>query len=681
MNKLTIKRRPRAAKFPLAAGLLALSLAGYGSAQAGLLGGLVGPDLTQQTTGGLQRAPEAISKTTGKVIPNGTVLLAWTGDDILDDQNADSDFLTVIDAEPDSTTYGKVIWTANLPSILGANKPGTALLHTSDIHNEPHHNSAYTTYIDPVSKKKYLFAGGLISGNIFRFDITDVRKIPKAEIAVCGLELLKSSLTDDFVVLPNGHIAATFMGGTAYYGPGTVVEFHPLRKGVCAGGLPYLPIPLVGDILQNDKQYLSENSAVVLNSGVTRYTPQHLTGISDAGLEAYPHGMQLTYNGNYLVTSDYANPLVLGAGDPIANLFSDYFTYNPLPTDLTSLRQFGTTVRVWRANDLKKGPISVSQVPDGPRIEDVYLHEEPEGLMGLALPHSKGHTDPQTGQLVPHNGAFAASMCGGTLYYTSNILAPQTANNGQGPEWKSVYDVGPCTGVSYFAISDDDKYLFLPIAGENSPGDHVYERDYPGEHDRRLLSLDIRPLLAKGTDPIDCDFPAADSSRPGNSTLGLPIAGNALNNRVHNNGAQDCPVVVGQVTANSPENYASHGGPHFVGIDRAGATGSSASSALQPGKRLVFINYFVDLNHMGLLGTGSGGDRKIYVAKINADGSLQYDTNFKDELTGELGIALTGPQRSEFDWPNRGVTGSARPHGAIFEKNGLKLKGPEHYQN
>jgi len=657
--------------------LLGACLAGSIEVEAGLpiIGGLVGSESLLRTggaTSSTNRAPEVISKTTGQVAPNGTVLLAWTGDDILDDGKANSDFLTVIDAEPDSTTYGKVIWTAGLPSVLGANKPGTALGHTSDVHNEPHHNNAYTTYIDPVSHKKYLFAGGLISGNVFRYDITDVRRIPPAEIAICGTELLKSSLTDDFAVLPNGHIAVTYMGGVGYYGPGTVTEFAPLRKGLCVGGLPWLP--LVPAALQDPKQYLSENSAIVWNSGIKRYTPQHVTNITDAGLEAYPHGMQLTYDGKYLVTSDYANPLVLGAGDPIANLFNETFAYNPLPTDSTSLRQFGTTVRVWKANALKDGPISISQVPDGPRIEDIYMHEEPEGLMGFAAPHTPGHTDPATGTFVPHQGAFTASMCGGTLYYTSNILAPQTANNGQGPEWKAVYDVGPCTGVSYFTISDDDKYLFLPIAGENSPGDHVYERDYPGEHDRRVLSLAIRPLLNKGAGPINCDFPPADPSRAGNTSLGLPKAGDPLNDLVHNNGADDCPVVVGQLLNNSPENYATHGGAHYTGVDRAGA------SSLAPGKRLVFIDYFVDLNHMGLLGTGSGGDRKIYVAKINSDGSLQYDTDFRDELTGELGVALTSPARSVYSWPNRGVTGSGRPHGAIFEKNGLILKGPDSYR-
>jgi hypothetical protein len=615
------------------------------------------------------RAPDAISKFTGQVIPNGAVALVWTADMIVDDGNANSDFMAVIDAEPNSTRYGQVIWTANLPSVPLANIPGTAYGHTSDIHNEPHHMTSYTSYINPATGKKYAFAGGLISGNIFRFDISDVRAIPTPEIAVCGTELTLSSLSDDFLVLPNGRIATTYMGGKSYYGPGTVTEFAPMRKGLCVGGLPYISLlnSIVPNVLQNEAQYISENSAIKLGTGIVRYKPQHLTGITDAGLEAYPHGMTLNPTGQYLITSDYANPASIGGGDPVQNLMSSTFLngLDPLPGTAASIRQFGTTIRVWQSHALNKGPVTVSQVPDGPRVEDVYFHDEPEGQMGFSAMHVPGH-----------DGAFSAAMCGGVLYYTSNVLAPQSANGGKGPLWNAVYDAGPCTGVGYFSISDDDKYAYVPVSGIASPGDPVYERDYVGEHDRRVLALDITPLVSKGNGAtINCSFPAANGSRPGNTSLGLPTGGNALNNKVHNNGAADCPVVVGQVVNNSAMNYAEHGGAHFINIDRAGAPGSGLAS----GKRFIMIDYFVTLDHMGLQGTGSGGDKKIYVVNINANGSLSYDMNFRDELTGEVGLSFAGPMRSSFAWPNRGVTGKAKPHSGIFEYNGLQLKGAEAY--
>lgn len=664
---------PRIKKHSLViAGAVAATLAGSFAAQAGSLTSIVGPGpLTSPSA--TPRAPEAINKYTGAVIPNGRVILSWTGDAITDDGIANSDFLAVIDAEPNSTTYGKVIATASLPKIVGANNPGTALGHTSDVHNDPHHNTAYQSYIDPVSGRKYLFAGGVISGNVFRFDITDVRAIPTADIAICGTELTISALTDDFMILPNGHLAVTYMGGHSYYGPGTVTEFAPMRKGVCAGGAPY--VASLPDSVQDPNQYLRENSAVKMNSGITRYTPQHVTGQTDAGMEAYPHGMQLTADGNFLVTSDYANPAPLGGSDPLQNVINSNLSFLnvSVPSNVTSLRQFGTTVRVWKANDLKTGPISISQVPNGPRVEDIYFHNTPEGLMAYGSPHKIGHLD-ATGNFVPHQGAFVASMCGGALYYTSNILAPQSANNGQGPKWNGVYDVGPCSGVSYFQISDDDRYMYLPISGVQSPGDPVYNRDYPGEHDRRVLTLDIRPLLRKGTGAIACNFESANANRPGNSNLGVPNGNpDPLNNVVHNNGASDCPVVVGMVTNNSAMNYASHGGAHFLNTDRAGAQG------LAPGKRIFFMDYFVNLDHMGLQGTGSDGDRKIYMVKLNSNGSMAFDTSFRDELTGEVGLAFTGPQRAAYTWPGRGVAGSAKPHAGIFEANGLVLSGPNTY--
>ena len=389
------------------------------------------------------RAPEAINKFTGQVIPNGAVALVWTGDNIVDDGKADSDFMAVIDVEPNSTRYGQVIWTAGLPSVPLANIPGTAYGHTSDIHNEPHHMTSYTSYLNPADGHKYAFSGGLISGNIFRWDISDVRGLKMADIAVCGTELTISSLSDDFLVLPNGRMATTYMGGKSYYGPGTVTEFAPMRKGVCVGGTPYVSLlnAIVPNILQNNNQYLSENSAIKFGTGIKRYKPQNLTGNTDAGLEAYPHGMTLDPTGQYLFSSDYANPVSIGGGDPVQNLLSSTFLngLDPLPGTATSIRQFGTTIRLWRANALQQGPVVVSQVPDGPRVEDVYFHDEPEGQMGFSALH-----------MVGHKGAFSAGMCGGTLYYTPDATLPQAANNGQGPVWHMVYDVGPCTGVGYF---------------------------------------------------------------------------------------------------------------------------------------------------------------------------------------------------------------------------------------
>ncbi len=632
------------------------------------------------TGDGGQRAPEAVNKNTGEVIPNGSVMVIWTGDNAMDDGVHNGDFVSVIDAEPLSRTYGQVIWTGNLPSYLGTNNPGAALGHTSDTHNEPHHGNTYTQYIDPASGKKLLFTGGLISGNMFRFDITDPRAIRTAELAICGTELLKSSLTDDIFTMPRANpttgeinMVATYMGGKSYGGPGTLVEFHPLRTSTCTGGLPYSPLN------RDARQYLAEHDSVVIG-GPKRYRPNPVTGNTDSGLEAYPHGMWFDPTGRYVATSDYAMPATIGGGDPIQNLFNSTFLNAPLSGNDTSIRMFGTTVRLWDANDLSKGPIDISQVPDGPRVEDTYFHEEPEGLMPFGMPHQPGN-----------KGAFVASMCGGTIFYTSNLLSKV---DNQGPvKWNAVWDVGPCSGVSVFTISDDDKYVVFPVAGIQSPGDPEYNRDYEGQHNRREIVLDIQPLIAKGDGPIDCDFPAADPTRPGNTSLGLPdpacpgpMCKDQVQGVIHNNGAPDCPVKVSEVVHNSPVNYAQHGGAHYTLIDRIGAgtrKGNTpdickgANGSLKAGCRVAWSDYFVVLDHMGLQGTGSGGDRKIYMADFNpSTGAMSLDATFRDELTGEVGVNFAGIARQGFHWPNRGVTGEARPHAFTLERKGAVITEP-----
>src|SRR5581483_2302014 len=207
-------------------------------------------------------APPAINKYTGQVIPNGAVLLVWTGDGCstpLCDPRTSQDFLAVVDAEPNSTTYGNVIWTAELPNILASNVAGNIVgVLGSDSHNDPHHMLSYTSYIsgggDGLAKgHKYTFAGGVISKNVFRFDITSVRNVGKADIAVCGTQPRRSSLTDDFIVMPapgpNHKILYTYMSNYVYGPGGTVTEIDPDRAaptvaGLCIASLP-APVPLL----------------------------------------------------------------------------------------------------------------------------------------------------------------------------------------------------------------------------------------------------------------------------------------------------------------------------------------------------------------------------------------------------------------------------------------------------
>lgn len=884
-----------------AAGLWATT---SGVAQAQLLGGLVGGLLGGGTTTAAPAsgAPAAINKNTGQEIPNGSVLLVWSSDGCslpTCNPNTAQDFLAVVDVEPNSTTFGNVIWTAELPNVLVSNVLPNAWGDRSDQHNDPHHMLSYTSYISGggdglTAKRKYTFAGGVISKNVFRYDITSVRNIGKAELAVAGTQPRRSSLTDDFIVMPapgdNHKILFTYMGNYVYGPQGTVTEIDPGRVAPTLLGVATAAVPAVVPLLQTVTQLgclnftAPDDNPLLGHVGITEYpgcveakqprNPTNYTsypdlrpqraanqgvfylGNRDAGIESQPHGMGLTYDGKYLAASDYAVPASIGVaaingalGAFCGNLAGSGqagLSNSPLGICGSS---FGSSVRVWEtsysytkgktkdslkpANVYPNNPYlrSVSAVPDGPRIEPILIHEENEGLMAFGLPHQSHHCVNQKGWVnqgdasfdkavsaagvtannnssitaasctegsanyIPHDGAFSASMCGGVLYYSPDITLKGNEVNiygGLGPYWRAVYDVGPCTGVSYFSLTDDDRFLIQPVSGIESPasidpaGSADFDRDYPREHSRRLLTVDVRPLLAKGkgnteATKIQCDFPPANPSRPANTSLGLPATRADLSGGVsgkfnilkHNNEASDCPRIRGAIgqfetgphgsglqttvsnnvsqpgvgyhrlaevvpellnlnvagillnstqtggepsgissgpgsgNLNSLQNLYTHGGPHFTLVDRVGyqATPQGTGGYLdlspltlpngdkvprntlvggQPATgtaRYVFIQYFVELNHIGGAGTGSDGDRTICLGKFDkATGATVLDTSFTDELLGTPCVDFDSAARDAWLWPGaRGVKGGAKPHSAAFERDSAALFGPGYF--
>jgi 56kDa selenium binding protein (SBP56) len=123
-------------------------------------------------------------------------LFLWAGD-----ANAkNSDFLAVIDARPESKSYGKVI--ATVP----VNEMGTM----------PHH----TQYEFPSNS--ILFANGWAAGRTFLFNL-DHPASPRIIERLGGLA--GYSFPHSFAQLPNGHVLATLQGkGSAYIPIGGLVE-------------------------------------------------------------------------------------------------------------------------------------------------------------------------------------------------------------------------------------------------------------------------------------------------------------------------------------------------------------------------------------------------------------------------------------------------------------------------
>jgi hypothetical protein len=447
----------------------------------------------------------------------------------------------------------------------------------SDILNEAHHMT--DDLVTGPHGEVYLYVAGLISANIFRCDVADPLHISPCQLVVDTRKVRNFAGTDDLKILPNGNLIATYMGSKGLTTPGGLVEFTP------------------------DGTVVAEYAAAKAG-GPVRYRPG-VTGQMDTGLLAHPHGIDLRPDLDLLITSDYADPLSLATSTP---------------TD--QHQDLGTTVRMWQLSNLAGGPQKIIQMPDGPRVEPNPIHEEPEGLMQVVLtrqPH--------------HKGTFVASMCGGAIFYTPDITVPH-------PPFREVSDFGPCTGASVFILTSDDRFLIVPVAGVQSPGDPVFERDYAGEHTRRVAVLDLQALL-QARHKVQCGPPTVIQDSQGYTASFMGP----------NNGAADCPILAGVVHVDSQKNFATHGGPHFVVLD-------------QHERRMAFSNYFVDLNSFGLPGTGSGGDDKICMATLLSDGQVALDGRFRDELTDTVCVDFDRP--TSYHWPNRGTTGHAKPHAMIF---------------
>lgn len=142
-------------------------------------------------------------------------LFVWAGDA----DRADSDFLAVIDADPGSSDYGRVVTT------LPVGERGTM----------PHH----TEHRMPESET--LFANGFRAGITFRFDLAD-----PLEPRLLGSLRAVDSLTHphSYARLPDGSVLATFQGrGPSNVDPGGLAEITDDGEVVRAGGAAHAGAP------------------------------------------------------------------------------------------------------------------------------------------------------------------------------------------------------------------------------------------------------------------------------------------------------------------------------------------------------------------------------------------------------------------------------------------------------
>jgi hypothetical protein len=520
-------------------------------------------------------------------------LAVWASDKEKQDDRPNTDFLAILDADPRSPTYGKVVNTATLERVPGENLLNDLGLTEalgltakyalppagipSDALNEAHH---MTHEPIAVGRHRYLYLGGLISANVFRCDVADPLRIPTCPLITRASDVASFSGIDDFVRLPNGNLLVSYMGAKNLTTPGGLVE------------------------LDLDGGVVGEYQAA-RPGGPTRYRPS-VNGVTDTGLLAHPHGIAIRPDLDLVATADYAEPLSLAVAAGVGSGTQD----------------LGTTVRFWKLSDLARGPTAIAQLPVGRGREDLATQNAPEGVMSVAFPNRR-----------KHKGVFAATMGGGSIWYAPDATVPK-------PEFRLIYRIGPGASAAVFTITPDDRYLLQPVQGTWSPGDPIFNRDYPGQHARRVIALDIGKLLAAG-DGVACAAPPVRTDGDGNIRH---IA-------ARNNGAADCPTVTGELKLNSRANFDSRGGPHFLAFNHET-------------RRVAIVNYFVQLTPFNLPGTHMAGDDRVCMARLTPAGDLVLDEAFKDELSGRPCVALDRPR--SYAWPNRGRTAAAKPHGVAF---------------
>ncbi len=129
-------------------------------------------------------------------------LYVWAGDQA----RTAPDRLAVVDFDPTSATYGRIVATRPLP------EPGAS-------GNEPHH-------VGLSSDGRTLALGGLLSvlkgqDEIFFFDVSK----PASPRFISSVDPPLSAITDEFYPIPGGGYLVTMMGGPQGHHPGRVVEF------------------------------------------------------------------------------------------------------------------------------------------------------------------------------------------------------------------------------------------------------------------------------------------------------------------------------------------------------------------------------------------------------------------------------------------------------------------------
>jgi selenium-binding protein 1 len=382
-------------------------------------------------------------------------LLVWAGDAL----HQAPDFVSVVDFNKNSRTYGKVLRVVPLP----AGNTTTPLLPTASsapwasatdkngnfyggaIGNEPHHTG--------VSADKKTFVGsGLLSAlngqnQVFFFDITRPR-YPKFSLAEGAQNngnpnfagsLTYASIADEFKGLNNNHFLATFMGSFSGNSPGRLLEYDEHHKLV--GVWPAL----------------NDNDPAIPSA-------------------FNPHGLSFDESRNVLVTSDFICPIHTIFGHEHDGGNSDVFRGSVRYWNFNT-RKITKTIPV---GDGKAGTIDVNLIPNDGKNRS-YTAGVIDGKLYLVDPTANSgqgtatvvfdfNTHPsfiEADGTPPWPHLIRINRGGTRLFITVNYqgkhgrVAQFNISNRTAPKLLSVVDLGPNSGPHYLRLTQDEQRLLV----------------------------------------------------------------------------------------------------------------------------------------------------------------------------------------------------------------------------
>jgi hypothetical protein len=465
------------------------------------------------------------------------------------------------------------------------------------VESEPHHMQYEWHPGEPI------VAGHLFTDLTTIWDVKDIPNITLKNI-VRGEENPIGAFPDAFDFAGKDAIGTYMTAGEPNYGgsPGSVVVFKPdSSKGM----------------VQASETAASQVGAVFRGNPGGVPEPCSPQEARPAGTCGNPHGIQARPDLNRMITTDYADARELGS--------------DPLKT--VEQHAFRPTARIWDISN-----------PESPKL--ISVGHLPKSVKNPVNPAHDNLGIMETGKtFAPSKAVFAESMCGGGIFMLPDITNVQPDSSSQ---WKQVWDdgmtelqvpnytnlgsghgngaePGACAGGAWTQVSHDNRFLFHTVGGRNPGSTNTFDNGTP----KMIYVINVEKLIkhAEQTGTVDCSITSGREIGQGHGD------------------EDDCPTLAGVITVDDNTS----GGPHWGALDNFNNTSSGAPT------RMMFCDYFVAR-------TGYDGNHRCYMLNVNPDtGALSYDTTFRDENNGALGIDF-----NRKDWPGHPDGGFYKPHSMVF---------------